>query len=75
MNLKSPKFSTPDPFEKFILTLMVAVDIVILSVVFSQFPTQSLSESLNDLYAIGLTMLLQACIILVAHYEHPRMDD
>lgn len=65
----------PGPFERFLLILLVAVDNVILSVVFSQFPTRSLGESLNDLSAISLAMLLQACIILVAHYEPREMDD
>jgi hypothetical protein len=75
MKLEPPKFSPPDPFEKFLLTLVGAAIIADLSLVFSHFPTQPLSESLTDLYFVGLGMLLLACIILVAHYESPGEDD
>jgi hypothetical protein len=76
MNLEPPKLpAADDPFEKFILTLMAAANVVMLSVLFSQFPIQPLVKSLDDLFVTGLAMLVQVCIILIANYEPPGMDD
>jgi hypothetical protein len=76
MNLEPPKLPAPDnPFEKFILTLLAAANVVMLSMVFSQFPIQPLVKSLDDLFVAGLAMLVQVCIILIANYEPPGMDD
>jgi len=76
MNLEPPKFRWPDdPFEKFIITMVAAGDLTMLSSVLSQFPDQSPTEFMFNLALVGLIILMNVFAILAALYEPPSVDD